>query len=119
MPSAFRDYFNQAIAGSIDASLGKTGMKRGVPRPRGPSGGALQGYSGTSSAKAKLMNRLEETVSEQSRYEEEWIYRQGFADCLDLLRWAGVFSPDLYKKSPWDVSQGGDPFIGLAPPAGR
>ena len=44
---------------------------------------------------AKLMNCLEETVSEQSRYEEEWIYRQGFADCLDLLRWAGVFSPDL------------------------
>ena len=96
MPSAFRDYFTQAIAGSIDASyrqnLDEYEAYRGLAARQAALFRDIQERLGKD---AKLMNCLEETVSEQSRYEEEWIYRQGFADCLDLLRWAGVFSPDL------------------------
>lgn len=96
MPSAFRDYFNQAIAGSIDASYRQNRDENEAYRGLAVRQAALfRDIQERLGKDAKLMNCLEETVSEQSRYEEEWIYRQGFADCLDLLRWAGVFSPDL------------------------
>ena len=96
MPSAFRDYFNQANDGNIDNSYRQNPDENEAYRGLAARQAALfRDIQERLGKDAKLMNCLEETVSEQSRYEEEWIYRQGFADCLDLLRWAGVFSPDL------------------------
>ena len=104
MPSAFRDYFNQAIAGSIDASYRQNRDENEAYRGLAARQAALfRDIQERLGKDAKLMNCLEETVSEQSRYEEEWIYRRIFTRSI---------------KIPLGCSQG-DPFIWSCPPAGR
>ncbi len=119
MPSAFRDYFNQAIAGSIDASYRQNRDENEAYRGLAARQAALfRDIQERLGKDAKLMNRLEETVSEQSRYEEEWIYRQGFLPTVWTCFAGRAYFHPIYKKSPRDSSQG-DPFIWSCPPAGR
>ena len=39
-----------------------------------------------------LLFRFEETINHRNSLDEEWVYRQGFCDCIYLLRWMGAFS---------------------------
>lgn len=95
MPPSFLARFKQAMVESIDASYRRNREECEAYRDLAARQKALFKDIQTKLRKdAVLMNRLEETNSDKSIYEEEWIYRQGFADCLALLRWAGAFSPE-------------------------
>ena len=96
MPSSFRACWKQAIVGSIDASYRQNRDEneayRGLAARQAALFKEIQDKLGKD---ARLLNRLEEISNEKAVCEEEWTYRQGFADCLDLLRWAGAFPPEL------------------------
>ncbi len=96
MPSSFRACWKQAIVGSIDASYRQNRDENEAYRGLAARQAALfKDIQDKLGKDARLLNRLEEISSEKAVCEEEWTYRQGFADCLDLLRWAGVFPPEL------------------------
>ena len=96
MPSSFRACWKQAIVGSIDASYRQNRDENKAYRGLAARQAALfKDIQDKLGKDARLLNRLEETASEKAGCEEEGTYRQGFADCLALLRWAGVFPPEL------------------------
>ncbi len=39
-----------------------------------------------------LIYRFEEVVNQRNCLEEDWIYQQGFCDCMYLLKWMNAFS---------------------------
>ncbi len=96
MPSSFRACWKQAIVGSIDASYRQNRNENEAYRDLAARQAALfKEIQDKLGKDARLLNRLEEISNEKAVCEEEWTYRQGFADCLDLLRWAGAFPPEL------------------------
>lgn len=41
-----------------------------------------------------LMEQYEAAVNRRGSMEENWIYRRGFEDCMNLLKWMEAFKAD-------------------------
>ena len=94
MPSPFLLFFKQAMVESIGASYRRNQEECEAYRDLAArQAELLKEIQDKLGQDTKLILRFEETGNEKASYEEEWIYRQGFSDCLELLRWADAFSP--------------------------
>lgn len=112
MPSAFRDYFNQAIAGSIDASYRQNRDENEAYRGLAARQAALfRDIQERLGKDAKLMNCLEETVSEQPATKRNGSTGRGLPTVWTCFAGRAYFHP-IYKNPP-GMFPGGSVYLVL------